>query len=640
MVLFLKPHFEIKPWAGRNMAKYFDCPEGTGEAWIVSGYKGKSSTIINGRYKNQTLRHLWQKHPELFGTFKEKEFPILIKLIDAGDNLSIQVHPDDDYALKKQNSLGKFECWYILGDTLSKTIIVGVDAKSKQELKGYIDSSFLEKKLLKRNIKNNDLVIIEPGTVHAIQKDTFLLEIQESSDITYRLYDYDRIPRRELHIVDSLNVIKYNDKHNPIHNFTEDDAYYNRYFDLEKITINGEREIDTCQFKICYIVEGDLSISDKEVSAGDIFLLTVDKQNTLLKGNAKVLLISPKIKEEERLKMRKVALITGITTQNGSYLAELLLKKNYEVHALITSISDKKRDNIQHLVNNSDVLNKLLFFHLGDLTDSSNLNRIIESIKPDEIYHLASQAYVTDSFEIPEYTTNVNAMGTLRLLDAIKQNELRTKIYCESSCLILDGSKQYIPQGLSTPFNPKTPFATSKMYAYFITKNYRDNYGIYAVNGISFNQTSLRESEDFIGGKILSCVKDISNGKREMFEVGNLDAQRDWGYARDYVEGIWLSLQQEKPDDYIFATGESHTVRQFINEAFKVHGITIEWIGCGAQEHAIDVKTNKVLVYVNPNLFKDDKNYYCGDAVDTKNKLKWEPTKSLEDNIKRMIGEN
>ena len=219
MILFLKPYFEIKPWAGNELNKIYDCPEGTGEAWIVSGYKNKSSIVSNGKYKGETLRHLWIKHPELFGDYPDKEFPLLLKLISAKENLSVQVHPNDDYALKKHNSLGKFECWYVLPETKADSVTLGVNVKNSVELKNVIDKGLIENFLINKEIEADDLVIVEPGRVHAIHGDTFVLETQESSDITYRLYDFNRLPKRELHIEDSLNVIDYNNDKNLIHRF-------------------------------------------------------------------------------------------------------------------------------------------------------------------------------------------------------------------------------------------------------------------------------------------------------------------------------------------------------------------------------------------------------------------------------------
>ena len=636
MILFLNPYFEKKPWAGNKLNKIYDCPDGTGEAWIVSGYNKKSSVIKNGKYKGETLRHLWRRHPELFAGMNDKEFPLLLKIIDAKEDLSVQVHPNDNYALEHHNSLGKFECWYFLNKNEAKTCVAGIDAKKQLDVKEAIEKNTLMDRLIKREIQEGDLVVIEPGTVHALEAGSLVLEVQESSDVTYRLFDYDR--GRELHIEDSLNVIKYNDNRNPIYPFQTQDSFDSKYFNIRKVFTDGCVEEENTSFIISYCIEGNLKVNGVQVKQGDSFIICSDEKHLKVEGKGKVLLVEPKKKEEGRTKMRKIALITGIVTQDGSYLAEFLLAKNYEVHGLITSKSQLKSEKICHLVNDENIYNKSLFFHLGDLTDTSSLNRLIENVRPDEIYNLASQSHVDVSFELPEYTAQVNSLGTLRLLDAIKQSDLKTKIFNESTSQLYGGSIDDSAQNEETTFNPQNPYATSKLYAHFIVKNYRENYGIFAVNGIMFNHTSEIDDEDFIFKKVAKGVAQITMGNEEKLVVGNLESSRDWGYSKDYVEGMWLTLQQDKPDDYVFATGESHSVKELIECAFKVFGIRITWYGSGADIKGVNDVTGSVLVEVDSKLFRtSDNRYLRGDATKAKKVLGWSPKHKFEDIVKLMV---
>lgn len=638
MILFLEPYFEQKPWAGNKLNKIYDCPSGTGEAWIISGYNKKSSIIKSGRFKGQTLRHLWTKHPELFGDINEKEFPLLIKIIDAKENLSVQVHPNDNYAIEHHNSLGKFECWYFLNQNEAKSCIAGIEATKQIDVKNYIEIGILKEKLIKRKITNGDLVIIEPGTVHALQAGSFVLEVQESSDITYRLYDYDRLPKRELHIEDSLNVIRYNDSKNPIFPFQKSEKFDSKYFSLEKLFITNEIIYTNESFSMVYVIDGVININETKVSKGDTFIICADEKNVKIIGEGRCLIVKPKKKGDIRPKMRKVALITGIITQDGSYLTEFLLNKNYEVHGLITSKSQLNNYRIKHLVDNDNIYNKSLFFHLGDLTDTSSINRLLENVKPDEIYNLASQSHVDVSYELPEYTAQVNALGTLRLLDAIKQSELRTKLFNESTSQLYSGdASEGEMQDENTPFNPQNPYATSKLYSHFIVKNYRDNYGIYAVNGIMFNHTSTREDDDFIVKKVIKNIVDFKNGKINCLFVGNVDASRDWGYSPDYVEGMWLSLQQDKSTDYVFATGVTHTVKELITIAFNCININIKWENVGLNTIAINEANNKIVVKVDPKLYRVSTSYLCGKPSKAFNLLGWKSNTNFNDLIKMMI---
>ena len=623
MILFLKPYFEVKPWAGQELTRIYDCPEQTGEAWIVSGYKNKSSVVTNGKYKGETLRHLWRKHPELFGDYPEKEFPLLLKLISSKDDLSVQVHPNDDYALKKHNSLGKFECWYILNETTADSVTLGVNVKNSLELKSVIDNGNIEQFLINKQINHDDLVIVEPGRVHAIHGNTFVLETQESSDITYRLYDYNREPRRELHIEDSLNVIDYNNDKNMIHHFKDDDIFKNSHFNLYKLNISEKTKYENKGFEIFYVVSGEGLINSTKIKKGDTFILTAEQSKIEFDGNLEIVAVIPKPKEKERLKMRKVALITGIISQDGYYLTDLLLNKGYEVHGMVQSMNQYYSSFIKNYEENEN-----FFIHVGDMTDTSNINRLLENIKPDEIYHFASQSHVDLSFDIPEYTAQVNALGTLRLLDAIKNSEIRTKLFNLSTPYLFDGNEY--PQNENTPFNPKTPYAISKLYAHNIVKSYRENFNLYAVNGICYNHTSPYRSSAFVSKKITDAAKKIKNGENFVLELGNLDSVREWGDAREYAYAIWLTLQQDKPYDYVISTGVGYSVRQIVEKVYRKIGINLTWKGDGLEEIGLDqtkqkriAVSNKFIRNYDPKVlvgnsenFNEITNFYLKDNLD------------------------
>ncbi|MCT8977289.1 GDP-mannose 4,6-dehydratase [Clostridium sp. CX1] len=300
----------------------------------------------------------------------------------------------------------------------------------------------------------------------------------------------------------------------------------------------------------------------------------------------------------------KKALITGITGQDGSYLTEFLLNKDYEVHGIIRRASNFNTKRIDHLFENPEIGNKRLFLHHGDLIDSSNLNRLLEKIQPEEIYNLAAQSHVQVSFEVPEYTTDTNATGTLRILDAIRKSGLYCKFYQASTSELFGGLVDTAPQSERTPFYPRSPYAVAKQYAYWITVNYREAYDLFACNGILFNHESPRRGETFVTRKITRAVANIVAGNQERLSLGNIDAKRDWGYAGDYVEAMWLILQQIKPRDYVIATGEAHTVREFVELAFKEVGIDIEWKDNGIDEKGIDKKTGKILVDIDERYFR------------------------------------
>lgn len=341
---------------------------------------------------------------------------------------------------------------------------------------------------------------------------------------------------------------------------------------------------------------------------------------------------------------QKVALITGITGQDGSFLAEFLLDKGYDVHGIIRRSSSFNTGRIEHLYFDEWVRDmkrrRLINLHYGDMTDSSSLIRIIQELQPDEIYNLAAQSHVKVSFEVPEYTADTDAIGTLRLLEAVRMLGLdkKTRIY-QASTSELFGQVQEVPQRETTPFYPRSPYGCAKLYGYWITKNYRESYGMYAVNGILFNHESERRGETFVTRKITLAVARISAGLQDKLYLGNLNARRDWGYARDYVECMWLILQQDEPDDFVIATGEFHSVREFTEQAFARAGITLRWEGEGVDEKGIDIATGRVLVEVDPKYFRPcEVEQLLGDPTKARTKLGWNPRKtSFEQLVHIMV---
>ena len=333
----------------------------------------------------------------------------------------------------------------------------------------------------------------------------------------------------------------------------------------------------------------------------------------------------------------KKALITGITGQDGSYLTELLLNKNYIVYGIIRPASALNRKRIDHIYLDSKYREKRLFLHYGDLEDSSSLNRIIENIEPEEIYNLGAQSHVKRSFEIPEYTAETNALGTLRLLDAIRNKKYKLKFYQASSSELFGDSKEET-QSEETSFNPKSPYAVSKLFSYWFTKNYRDTYNLFACNGVLFNHESPRRGESFVTKKISLSVARIKYGLQNKLILGNLSAKRDWGYAKDYVEAMWLMLQHKKPDDYVIATGENHSVREFCEKAFNIIDINIEWQGSGINEKGINKKDGKVLIEVDPKYFRPaEVNSLCGNYKKSKDILNWKPSVKFNELVKIMV---
>lgn len=331
------------------------------------------------------------------------------------------------------------------------------------------------------------------------------------------------------------------------------------------------------------------------------------------------------------------ALITGITGQDGSYLSEFLLEKGYEVHGVVRRSSTEKKDRIEHLIGKDN-----FYLHYGDMTDSLSLVKIVGKVKPDEIYNLAAQSHVQVSFEVPEYTADTVGTGTLRLLEAIRVCGLEKscRLY-QASTSELFGKVQEIPQNETTPFYPYSPYAAAKQYAYWIVRNYREAYGMFVANGILFNHESERRGETFVTRKITLAAAKIAAGQQDKLYLGNLDALRDWGYAKDYVECMWLILQQDEPDDYVIATGEQYSVRDFCQRAFHYAGIELEWSGTGVDEIGIDQATGRVLVEVSPEFFRPtDVVTLLGDPSKAKNELGWNPRKTSFDDLVRLMVEH
>ncbi len=327
----------------------------------------------------------------------------------------------------------------------------------------------------------------------------------------------------------------------------------------------------------------------------------------------------------------KKALITGITGQDGSYLAELLLEKGYDVHGIVRRTSLFNRNRIEHLHENPR-----LVLHYGDMTDSSNLNRILEKIQPTEIYNLAAQSHVQVSFEVPEYTAEVDAVGTLRILDAIKQTGINSRFY-QASTSELYGLVQEVPQTEKTPFYPRSPYAVAKLYAYWAVVNYREAYGIHASNGILFNHESPRRGETFVTRKVTLGVAAVKAGKLPHITMGNIDSKRDWGYAPDYVQMMWMMLQKDQADDYVVATNETHTVREFIEESFKIAGFEIVWEGKSDSEVGKDKKSGKILVKIDPKYYRPTEvELLIGNPLKAKEKLGWEPKVKFKELVRIM----
>jgi GDPmannose 4,6-dehydratase len=333
----------------------------------------------------------------------------------------------------------------------------------------------------------------------------------------------------------------------------------------------------------------------------------------------------------------KVALITGVTGQDGSYLVEFLLKKGYQVYGVVRRNSTLFKTRIDHLQEYNRARADSFKLVYGDLTDASNLSYLLHQIQPDEIYNLGAQSHVRISFDVPIYTVDTNAIGTLRLLEAIRSLKKEVRFYQASSSEMF-GKVAEIPQTENTPFHPRSPYGCSKVFGYQITRNYRESYGLFGCNGILFNHESPRRGENFVTRKITKALARMKNGSDEILFLGNLDAKRDWGYAGDYVEAMWLMLQQDKPDDYVIATGETHSVRHFLEEACKVAGIKVASRGSGINEEYINLETGKVIVKIDPIYFRPaEVDYLQGDASKARQKLGWRPRVTFKELVKMMV---
>ncbi|MCK6684967.1 MAG: GDP-mannose 4,6-dehydratase [Thermoanaerobaculia bacterium] len=333
----------------------------------------------------------------------------------------------------------------------------------------------------------------------------------------------------------------------------------------------------------------------------------------------------------------KRALITGITGQDGSYLVELLLAKGYEVHGVIRRSSSFNTTRLDHIYQDPHQSGRRLILHFGDLNDASSLNRVLRIVQPDEIYNLGAQSHVKVSFDVPEYTGEVAALGTARLLEAIREVGIRPRFYQASSSEMF-GKVVETPQRETTPFYPRSPYGVAKVYAYWITVNYRESYGLFACNGILFNHESPRRGETFVTRKITRAVGRIAHGLQQRLYLGNLDARRDWGFAGDYVEAMWKMMQADEAEDFVVATGDTHTVREFCEKAFARAGVTLQWQGEGVDEKGLDPKTGRVLVEVDPRYFRPTEvDLLLGDPTKARQKLGWQPRVSFDELIEMMV---
>ena len=335
----------------------------------------------------------------------------------------------------------------------------------------------------------------------------------------------------------------------------------------------------------------------------------------------------------------KKALITGITGQDGSYLAEVLLAKGYEVHGIVRRSSSFNRERIEHLHKDHHLKDNKITLHYGDMTDTLSINRIITVVEPDEVYNLAAQSHVAVSFETPEYTGSADALGALSMLEAIRAHGLSEKTrYYQASTSELFGKVVEIPQKETTPFYPRSPYGVAKLYAHWITVNYREAYDMYACSGILFNHESPRRGENFVTRKITLSLANIIKGTQQKLFLGNMNAKRDWGYAKDFVEGMWLMLQQDKPDDYVLSTGEQYSVRTFVKESFGLCGMKIRWEGSGLNERGVDEKTGRVLVEVDPAYFRPaEVETLLGDSTKARKNLGWEPKTTFAELVRMMV---
>jgi GDPmannose 4,6-dehydratase len=667
--LQFEPIFKEKIWGGGALREKLgkDAPSGVsiGESWEVSGWGDSQTKVSAGEYADMALGDLFALNPEgLAGTDAgrgaRKSFPLLFKFIDARENLSIQVHPNGRQARAHGwGENGKTEAWYVVDAVEGAQIALGFNRHdvTAEEVATAAENGYLEKLLNFVPVKRGDTFFIPAGTVHAILGGVLIYEIQEESNTTLRLYDWKREQpdgaSRKLHIKDALCIINFTEnrplKPEPVTIEQNEDYIYellchNSKFVLSRYSFARPAKVlfdavDT--FRVISTVEGSALIRMGEdnikLNKGQTVLLPANLRGAALEGEAGTCVL------ETRERMKK-ALITGITGQDGSFLAEFLFEKGYEVHGIMRRSSSFNTERIEHLYLNEWVRDmhhkRAVNLHYGDMTDSSSLIRILQLIQPDEIYNLAAQSHVKVSFDVPEYTAEADAVGTLRLLEAVRILGLdkKTRIY-QASTSELYGKVQEVPQKETTPFYPRSPYGVAKQYGFWITKNYRESYGMFAVNGILFNHESERRGETFVTRKITLAAARIAQGLQEKLYLGNLDAKRDWGYAPDYVECMWLMLQHKEPEDFVIATGEYHSVREFAALAFENAGIKLKWEGKGVDEKGIDAASGNTLIEIDPKYFRPaEVEELLGDPSKAKKLLGWNPRKtSFESLVKIMV---
>jgi len=667
--LLFEPIFKEKIWGGSALREKLDknAPANLtiGESWEISGWGDSQTEVSSGEFAGATLGELFTRDPEglvgsSIGVRNKKSFPLLFKFIDAQENLSIQVHPNSRQARAHGwGERGKTEAWYVVDAAEGAQIAIGFNRNdiTEEEAAAAVNGGYFHTLLNFVPAKRGDTFFVPAGTVHAILGGLLIYEIQEESDTTLRLYDWNREPSkgvsRELHIEKSLDIINFTEnrplKPEPIL-IEKNESYeyellcHNSKFVLSRysFTKSGNIALDPIDtFRVITVIDGSAAVCIEKkcisINKGQTILIPSQLRDVTLVGEAQTCVLETK----ERMKK---ALITGITGQDGSFLAEFLFDKGYEVHGILRRSSSFNTERIEHLYLNEWVRDmhhkRAVNLHYGDMTDSSSLIRILQLIQPDEIYNLAAQSHVKVSFDVPEYTAEADAIGTLRLLEAVRilGLENKTRIY-QASTSELYGKVQEVPQKETTPFYPRSPYGVAKQYGFWITKNYRESYGMYAVNGILFNHESERRGETFVTRKITLAAARIAQGLQDKLYLGNLDALRDWGYARDYVECMWLMLQHKEPEDFVIATGEYHSVRKFATLAFENAGIKLKWEGEGVNEKGIDADNGRILIEIDPKYFRPaEVEELLGDPTKAKELLGWNPRKtSFEELVKIMV---
>ncbi len=633
------------------------------EYWLLSSLKGDESVVANGPLQGRRVDELIAEFEEpLLGKGNGgNTFPLLIKVIEAEDKLSVQVHPSDYLARKRGLASGKSEMWYVMDAQPEAKLVAGLTAAmTPKEYEQRVAYGSLTEVLRAHKVKQGDVFNIPAGRVHAIGSGITLAEIQQPCDVTYRIYDYQRKDAaghyRDLHLAEAKEAIYYQDTEDDVRvHYTQEknkpvcltrSRHFSTY--LYEITEKGTYDLSAYQSAVVFVcVEGACTVHTEGTEAvaltlGELVLIPSTIHQVTIIPEGKVTLLAT----YKPRKYMKKAMITGVTGQDGSYLSEFLLEKGYEVHGIIRRSSVDYRERIAHLEGHPH-----FHLHYADMGDSMSLVKIVGTVRPDEIYNLAAQSHVQVSFDSPEYTADVDAVGVLRILEAVRTNHLENtcRIY-QASTSELYGKVEEVPQNENTPFHPYSPYAVAKLYGFWIIKEYREAYGMYCASGILFNHESERRGETFVTRKITLAAARIAQGKQEKVYLGNLDSMRDWGYARDYVECMWLILQQKKAEDFVIATGVQHSVREFCYLAFKHAGIELEFKGEGLNEVGICKATlnpklstlnleGKALVEVSPDFYRPtDVVNLWGDPTKAKAKLGWNPAKtSFEELVKLMV---